>query len=65
MEKAGVSFIAIHARTPSQHTGSINTETLKLVSEAISCPLVANGDVKTLDDCKELQKITKCKGIIF
>lgn len=57
-----MSFIAIHARTPSQHTGSINTEVLKLVNEAVGCPIIANGDVKTLEACDELRKVTNCRG---
>lgn len=62
LEKAGVSFIAIHGRTALQHTGNVNFETLKLATESVSCPVIANGDVKTLDDCEELQRKTNCKG---
>lgn len=62
LEKAGVSFIAIHGRIPSQQTGSINTEALKLVTECVSCPIIGNGDVKSLSDCIKLQEDTSCKG---
>lgn len=65
LEKAGVSFLTIHGRTASQHTGNINSEILKLVKEAVNCPIIANGDVKTLDDCFDLQEKTNCNGTIF
>lgn len=35
---------------------------VKLINESVTCPIIANGDVKTLDDCCELQRKTNCKG---
>ncbi|KAF5304826.1 hypothetical protein FQR65_LT07843 [Abscondita terminalis] len=64
LEKAGVSFLGVHARTPSQHLGSIDAEGLKLVVENVNCPVIGNGGVKTLKDCLKLQEDTGCKGIM-
>ncbi|KAK5647237.1 hypothetical protein RI129_002129 [Pyrocoelia pectoralis] len=64
LEKAGISFLAVHARTPSQHLGSIDTDTLKLIVENVNCPVIGNGGVKKFDDCLNLQKETKCKGVM-
>lgn len=38
---------------------------IKLLNESVSCPVIANGDVKTLDDCYELQRKTNCRGSIL
>ncbi|KAF2893762.1 hypothetical protein ILUMI_12412, partial [Ignelater luminosus] len=64
LEKAGASYISVHARTPSQHTGDINLEALKLIVENVDCPVVGNGGIKNLEDCINLQAETKCKGVM-
>lgn len=64
LEKAGVSFIAIHARTSSQHTGEINRDVLKLAVENVQCPIVSNGGVRNLNDCIDLHRSTNCKGTL-
>lgn len=64
LEKAGVSFLAVHARTPSQQTGCIDVEGLKLVVENVSCPVIGNGGIKNFRDCLKLQENTNCKGVM-
>ncbi|KAB0804868.1 hypothetical protein PPYR_01838 [Photinus pyralis] len=64
LEKAGISFLAVHARTPSQSVGTIDTNTLKLIVENVHCPVIGNGGVKTLDDCLNLQKESSCNGVM-
>lgn len=62
MEMAGISFLTVHARTPSQSKGDINIEVLKLIRENIDCPLVVNGGIRNLQDCFTIQEETGCKG---
>ena len=62
LEKAGVTFLTIHGRTKEQKTQPINVETLKDIAQSVQIPVIANGDVKNLDDAKLLQKLTACKG---
>uniref|UniRef100_A0A6P7H3U8 tRNA-dihydrouridine(20a/20b) synthase [NAD(P)+]-like n=1 Tax=Diabrotica virgifera virgifera TaxID=50390 RepID=A0A6P7H3U8_DIAVI len=64
LEMCGVSFLTIHARTPYQNVGDINKDTLKLINDTCSLPVIANGGVTTLDDCYKLQEYTGCKGVM-
>jgi tRNA-dihydrouridine synthase B len=54
-EDAGVQMITIHGRTRMQfYTGSADWDAIRQVREVISVPLIANGDVETLDQCHEI-----------
>ncbi|XP_019866540.1 tRNA-dihydrouridine(20a/20b) synthase [NAD(P)+]-like [Aethina tumida] len=64
LEMAGVSFLTIHARTSDQLTGDINTEQLRLICENVRIPVIANGGIKSLSDCYDLQENVKCKGVM-
>lgn len=64
LEHCGVSFLTVHARTADQLTGEINTEALALVNSSVGIPVVANGGVKTLEDCHILANNTNCQGIM-
>ncbi|GLH10936.1 tRNA-dihydrouridine synthase [Gryllus bimaculatus] len=64
LESAGVSFITIHGRTPAQRHQPINIVALQTIRASVQLPLIANGDVKTLQDAEELQKKTKCEGVM-
>lgn len=62
LEKAGVSFLTVHARTPAQTSGEINVDVLKDIVSSVDCPVIGNGDLKSLDECIRLQQATGCKG---
>ncbi|CAH0551518.1 unnamed protein product [Brassicogethes aeneus] len=64
LEMAGASFLTVHARTADQNTGDINSEALRLLTSQVKIPIVANGGVKTLEDCYKLQEKTNCKGVM-
>lgn len=64
-QKAGVSAIAIHGRTRSQgYTGQSNNEYIRMVKEAVTIPVIGNGDVKTVEDAKRMLLETKCDAIM-
>jgi tRNA-dihydrouridine synthase 4 len=62
LENAGVSFLTIHARTPVQKYQPVNENALREIKYSIRVPLIANGDVKSLNAAKLLQQKTDCDG---
>ncbi|MBR2066646.1 MAG: tRNA dihydrouridine synthase DusB [Solobacterium sp.] len=64
-EKAGLSAIAIHARTRAQmYSGEANYEYIRMVKDAVNIPVIGNGDIKTVDDAKRMLAETKCDAIM-
>ena len=65
-ETAGVKLIAVHARTASQgFTGQPNWDMIRQVKEAVSIPVLGNGDVCTPDDAARMFAQTGCDGIMI
>lgn len=64
IESAGVSFITVHGRTKSQKGEPVNLEAIKTIADSLSVPVIANGDVKTLDDVHRIQQVTGCRGVM-
>lgn len=65
-EKAGASAIAIHARTRSQgYSGRANWNIIKQVKEAVSIPVIGNGDVTSPELAKKMLDETKCDAVMI
>lgn len=65
LERAGVSMIAVHARTTKQlYSGKPKWELLENLGEKMSVPLVVSGDIYTLDDAINAMTLTKAKGVM-
>lgn len=62
IEKAGADLLTIHGRTKDQKSEPINVDGLKTICSSLRIPVIANGDVKSLEDAQELQLLTGCQG---
>ena len=59
LEGAGVSAVAVHGRTKTQmYAGRANWDYIKAVKQAVSIPVIANGDVFTAEDAVHILDYT-------
>lgn len=65
-EKAGASAITIHGRTRAQgYTGHADWNIIKQVKNAVSIPVIGNGDILSCYDAKKMLEITGCDAIMI
>lgn len=66
LEDAGVAAITVHGRTKVQmYSGVADWEGIKAVREAISIPVIANGDVFSPDNALKILKRTGCQALMI
>ena len=66
MEAAGASLLAIHGRTRTQmYEGQADWQAIKEVKEALTIPVIGNGDVRTVDDFLQRKKESGVDAIMI
>ena len=65
-ESCGVSAVAVHGRTRAQfYSGKADWDIIRQVKEAVSIPVIGNGDVVDAASAEALVEQTGCDGIMI
>lgn len=66
LEKAGADMICVHGRTRSQmYNPGVDLDIIKDVKNAVSVPVLGNGDIYTATDAVRMMEYTGCDGVMI
>lgn len=63
-ENSGAAAITVHARTREQYySGKADREIIRIVKEAVTIPVIGNGDIDCYESAKHMLEYTGCDGV--
>ena len=65
-QENGAVIVAVHGRTREQYySGTVNYDIIKDVKEAVSIPVIGNGDIFNIETAEKMFHKTNCDGIML
>ena len=65
-EENGAAAVAVHGRTREQlYSGTADWDIIREVKQAVSIPVIGNGDVTSVQQCEEMHRYTGCDLVMI
>jgi tRNA-dihydrouridine synthase B len=66
IEEVGVDMISVHGRTKKgAYKAQVDYDAIRIIKENVSCPVIANGDIKDRKKALEVLEYTKADGVMI